>query len=407
MITITKNKFYSGQTTSPFTVDVANHVRQFHTQLDYYHPTPLVSLPNLAKELGVKAIVIKDESHRFELKAYKALGGSYALAKILADHLHMDIHDPDISTAAAKLDTPLTFITATAGNHGIGVAWAAQKMRQKAIIYMPRSTPTANIDRVQQLGAECIVTNHSYDDTVRLANDMAKNNGWILIQDTAWGGYHDIPTWICQGYLTMADEAIEQMESLGLGLPTHVMLQAGVGSMAGSVLAYLVDKLNPEHFQSIIAEPAVANCLFRSATSPEGEAVNISEKIDTIMTGMACEVPKAFDTIMTGLACGEPNPDTWPILKQCSHYFAHVDDSISALGMRVLGNPLLGDPQIISGASGAITLGLLYQICHNPRYVENRTQLKLDNEAVILLFNTEGDTNPSGYRNIVWHGNCP
>lgn len=404
MITIAKNRFYTGNTTSLFSAEVAKHVRQFHTRIENYQPTPLVSLSTLAKKLGVKAIVIKDESHRFGLKAYKALGASYALGQILADRLNIDIRDLDINTVAAKFDTPLTFITATAGNHGIGVAWAAQKMGQKAIIYMPQGTPTANIDRVRQLGAECIVTNGNYDDTVRLANNIAQNNHWILIQDTAWEGYHDIPTWICQGYLTMADEAVEQMALLDLDTPTHVMLQAGVGSMAGSMLEYLVSKLGPESFQSIITEPSVANCIFRSGTSAHGDRVNVSENIDTIMTGMACEVPRVLDTIMTGLACGETNPDTWPILKQCSNYFAHADDSVSAVGMRVLGNPLIGDTQVISGASGAITLGVLYQLCQDSRYLDSREQLRLNQDAVILLFNTEGDTNPSGYRDIVWNG---
>ena len=389
MLNIAKNSFYAGQISPLFTVEIAKQARAFHCQIDGYQPTPLVSLPLLADRLGVKSILVKDESKRFGLNAYKALGGSYALGCLLAKHLNMDIADIDLATVASKLDKPLVFATATAGNHGTGVAWAAQKMGQQAVVYMPKGSSLVSAERIRKLGAECIITEVNYDDTVRLANKTAAENGWTLVQDTAWEGYEEIPTWISQGYMTMADEAIEQAATLSTGLPTHVFLQAGVGSMAGGVLGYLINKLGSGNFQTIIAEPSAADCLYRSATSAQGEMVNVTGELNTIMAG---------------LACGEPNPVTWPVIKDCSHYFASLDDSVATIGMRVLGNPLLGDTPIISGESGAISLGLLYRLCSDADNLDNRKEMGLDKDSVVLLFNTEGDTNPARYRDIVW--NC-
>ena len=389
MLNVAKNNFYNAQVSSLFTLEIAKQARAFHCQIDGYQPTPLVSLPLLANRLGVKSILVKDESKRFGLNAYKALGGSYALGQLLAEHLNVDLSEIDLKTVSAKLDKPLVFATATAGNHGTGVAWAAQKMGQKAVVYMPKGSSLISAERIRKLGAECIITEVNYDDTVRLANKMAVENGWTLVQDTAWEGYEEIPTWISQGYMTMADEAIEQATAMNAGKPTHIMLQVGVGSMAGGVLGYLIDKLGAGNFQTIIAEPSAADCLYRSATNAQGEMVNVTGELNTIMAG---------------LACGEPNPVTWPVIKDGSHYFASLDDSVAAVGMRVLGNPLLGDTPIISGESGAITLGLLYQLCSDVANLDNRKEMGLNKDSVVLLFNTEGDTNPARYRDIVW--NC-
>ncbi len=387
MLKITKNKFYTGKKSEIFNVDFISQIRDFHHQIEDYQPTPLVSLPSLAKRLGLKSILVKDESHRFGLKAYKALGGSYALGQLLAEHLDVDIAQIDLKTVSTKLAEPLVFTTATAGNHGTGVAWAAQKMGQKAVVYMPMGSPVASVERIRKLGAECIVTDVNYDDTVRLASKTAEENNWILVQDTAWEGYEKIPTWISQGYMTMPAEAIKQAEAMDIEQITHVMLQAGVGSMAGGVLGYLVDKLGADSFQTIIAEPDAADCIYRSANSAEGNMVNVSGQLDTIMAG---------------LACGEPNPVTWPVLKDNSNYCASVDDSVSAIGMRVLGNPLSGDTAITSGESGAITLGLLYKLCNDASNEKLRDELGLNQDSTVLIFNTEGDTNPSRYRDIVW-----
>ncbi|EKF9232499.1 diaminopropionate ammonia-lyase [Vibrio cholerae] len=383
MLNLSKNSFFSGKKSELFSVEQAKQARAFHSQIDGYQPTPLVSLPVLAKQLGVKAILVKDESKRFGLNAFKVLGGSYALGRQLAKHLNVDIAEIDLKTVSSKLEAPLTFATATAGNHGTGVAWAAREMGQQAVVYMPKGSPQASVDRIRGLGAECIVTEVNYDDTVRLANDTAQANGWMLVQDTAWDGYEEIPTWISQGYMTMADEAVEQVEQLGFEAPSHVILQAGVGAMAGGVLGYLADKLDPTKFDTIIAEPKAADCIYRSGTSEAGNMVNVTGDLSSIMAG---------------LACGEPNPVTWPILRDCSRYFIAVEDKVSATGMRMYGNPLAGDQAITSGESGAITLGALNEI------VKHNGNVGLSEESVVLLFSTEGDTNPERYRQIVWEG---
>ncbi|AYV23951.1 diaminopropionate ammonia-lyase [Vibrio mediterranei] len=383
MLNLSKNSFFSGNKSELFGVEQAKQARAFHSQIDGYQPTPLVSLPALAQQLGVKAILVKDESKRFGLNAFKVLGGSYALGRQLAKHLNVDIAEIDLKTVSSKLEAPLTFATATAGNHGTGVAWAAREMGQQAVVYMPKGSPQASVDRIRGLGAECIVTEVNYDDTVRLANDTAQANGWMLVQDTAWDGYEEIPTWISQGYMTMADEAVEQIEQLGFEAPSHVILQAGVGAMAGGVLGYLADRLDPTKFDTIIAEPKAADCIYRSGTSEAGNMVNVTGDLSSIMAG---------------LACGEPNPVTWPILRDCSRYFIAVEDKVSATGMRMYGNPLAGDQAITSGESGAITLGALNEI------VKNDGNVGLNEESVVLLFSTEGDTNPERYRRIVWEG---
>ena len=452
MLNIYRNKFFTGDTCPLFTVDLAKEIREFHKKIDNYKPTPLVSLPNLANKLGVKAIYVKDESYRFGLNAFKVLGGSYALGRILAEHLQLDIGDIDLKTVANKLDKPLVFATATAGNHGIGIAWAAREMGQKAYIYMPKGSSAISVERVKKLGAQCMVTDLNYDDTVRLVSELADKNSWFLVQDTAWEGYEKIPNWIAQGYMTMADEAAEQflnMESLrnnqplnksddpnkledvalkrepynidqlkqvdnnsnpdytittdGMddagnleGLkhknttgPTHLFLQAGVGSMAGSVLGYFADKFGANNLTSIIAEPITADCILKSGTSADGNTVGVGGDLKTIMAG---------------LACGVPNPVTWQILKDCSQYFAAVDDGVPATGMRVLGNPIADDPRVISGGSGAISLGLLYKLCGFENSAEIRKKLGLDKNSVIMIFSTEGDTNPQLYQDIVWNG---
>ncbi|EMI4517109.1 diaminopropionate ammonia-lyase [Vibrio parahaemolyticus] len=383
MLNLSKNSFFSGKKSELFSVEQAKQARAFHSQIDGYQPTPLVSLPALATHLGVKAILVKDESKRFGLNAFKVLGGSFALGRQLAKHLNVDIVEIDLKTVSSKLEAPLTFATATAGNHGTGVAWAAREMGQQAVVYMPKGSPQASVERIRGLGAECIVTEVNYDDTVRLANDTAQANGWMLVQDTAWDGYEEIPTWISQGYMTMADEAVEQIEQLGFDVPSHVILQAGVGAMAGGVLGYLADRLDPTKFDTIIAEPKAADCIYRSGTSQAGNIINVTGDLSSIMAG---------------LACGEPNPLTWPILRDCSRYFIAVEDNVAATGMRMYGNPLAGDQAITSGESGAITLGTLNEI------VKHNGNVGLNEDSVVLLFSTEGDTNPERYRHIVWEG---
>lgn len=320
------------------------------------------------------------------------MGGSYALAKLLAEKLNIDMNQFDLKNIKALLNEPVVFTTATAGNHGTGVAWAAREMGQKAVVFMPKGSASTSVERIKALGADCIVTDVNYDDTVRLANQTAQEKGWLLVQDTAWDGYETIPTWISQGYMTMADEAVEQLNEFKDLVPTHIMLQAGVGAMAGGVLGYLVDVLGVQNFKAIVSEPVAADCVYQSAQDKSGQLIAVDGDLNSIMAG---------------LACGEVNPITWPILKDCTFAFAKVEDSIAATGMRILGNPLKGDEPITSGPSGAINLGLLYALSNSPEQACLKESLSLNEESVVLIFSTEGDTNTDLYRKVVWEGSCP
>jgi diaminopropionate ammonia-lyase len=157
------------------------------------------------------------------------LGGSYAIARLLCEKYHLDINDLSFETLKSSIKEKMTFATTTDGNHGRGVAWAARQLGQNAVIYMPKGSAQERVDAILRLGAECIVTDMNYDDTVRFTMQTAQKNGWEVVQDTAWEGYTKIPTWIMQGYATLADEAVEQLSSMGIARPTHVLLQGGVG----------------------------------------------------------------------------------------------------------------------------------------------------------------------------------
>ncbi|MDO7192577.1 diaminopropionate ammonia-lyase [Acinetobacter nosocomialis] len=392
MFSISNNELYSGKSSPLFNKEIASKVRNLHRKIEGYEPTPLVSLEYLAKKLGLKNILVKDESKRFGLNAFKVLGGSFALAKLLAEKLNIDMNQFDLKNIKTLLKEPVVFTTATAGNHGTGVAWAAREMGQKAVVFMPKGSANASVERIRALGADCIVTNVNYDDTVRLANQTAQEKGWLLVQDTAWNGYETIPTWISQGYMTMADEAVEQLKEFKDLVPTHIMLQAGVGAMAGGILGYLVDALGVQNFKAIVSEPVTADCVYQSAQDKSGQLIAVGGELNSIMAG---------------LACGEVNPITWPILKDCTFAFAKVEDSIAATGMRILGNPLDGDKPITSGPSGAINLGLLYALSNSPEQASLKESLGLNEESVVLIFNTEGDTNTDLYRKVVWEGCYP
>lgn len=389
---IAKNSHYNGQLSPLFTREEALKASAFHSNVEGYKPTPLHSLSSLAEEVGVGKVLIKDESCRFDLSAFKMLGGAYAIARLLCNEFDLDIEAFDFDKLKNEISEKMTFATATDGNHGRGVAWAAEKLGQNAVIYMPKGAAVDRVENIRALGAECIVTDLNYDDTVRLAIKTANENGWKIVQDTAWEGYQEIPTWIMQGYATLAVEAVGQMKQMGIDAPTHVFLQAGVGAMAGGVLGYLCDEYGSGALQSVIIEPDLADCIYRSGISDGGEMVNVDGDLATIMVG---------------LACGEPNPIGWPVLRDNATHFVSCQDSVAALGMRVLGNPLNDDPRVISGESGAVGAGMLAAIHYHPEKASLMEQLNLNKDSVILLINTEGDTDPIHYREVVWQGKHP
>ncbi|MGP1411074.1 MAG: diaminopropionate ammonia-lyase [Peptoanaerobacter stomatis] len=374
-----------------FSRNEISKARNFHKKFDIYEPTPLARLTELSAKLGVKEFLVKDESKRFGLNAFKVLGGSYAIGNFLAEKLEKNIDEVDFDMLKSKETKgklgDITFYTATDGNHGRGVAWAANQLGQKSVVYMPKGSSQYRLDKIKAEGADASITDMNYDEAVRLADKNAKATGGEVIQDTAWEGYVKVPMWIMQGYGTLMLEAVEQMKEYGIDAPTHVFLQAGVGAMAGAVQG-MIASIYPENRPiTAIVEPEVANCIFRSAEN----------KKMTNVTG-------DMFTIMAGLACGEPNPIGWDIMKDYSDAFISCPEYVAADGMRVLGNPLGNDPKVISGESGAVTSGIVYEILTDENLKELKEKLKIDENSKILVISTEGDTDPDNYRKIVWDG---
>ncbi|MGG7098896.1 diaminopropionate ammonia-lyase [Clostridium sardiniense] len=375
--------------------DEVSKAKNFHESFSEYDKTPLVELNNLAEKIGLKGIYLKDESYRFGLNAFKVLGGSFAMGRYLADKLGEDIKDLPYERLTSddvrdKLGD-ITFVTATDGNHGRGVAWTANRLKQKSVVYMPKGSSLQRLENIKAEGAEASITDMNYDDAVRLAAKYADDHNGLMVQDTAWEGYEKIPAWIMQGYGTMALEALDQLNAIKVLKPTHIFVQAGVGSLAGAVQGFFASEFGDECPKTVIVESNLADCFYKSAIANDGEARFVGGDMQTIMAG---------------LACGEPNTIGWEVLKNHSTAFVSCPDWVSAKGMRILGNPLKGDTKVTSGESGAVTTGLLYEIMTNKDYKDLKEALELDENSRVLLFSTEGDTDPEKYREIVWNSEC-
>lgn len=372
---------------APFGVERAKRVRTFHASLPAYRPTELRRLDGLAAETGIGALFVKDESTRFGLNAFKGLGGSYCVGLLLArragipeDGLTFETLQGDRARAAAE---GLTLVTATDGNHGRGVAWAARELGMSAVVYMPKGSSSERLANIRALGAEAQITNLNYDDAVRLAAQRAVERGWVLVQDTAWEGYEQVPTQIMQGYTTLALEAVEQ---LGGEVPTHVFLQAGVGAMSGALTAFFADCYRERRPKVVIVEPNAADCVFRTAEADDGAL----HKVDGDLA-----------TIMAGLSCGEPCTIGWEMLRRYAGHFVSVPDEIAEKGMRMLAHPHGDDEPIISGESGAVTTGLVAELMTNERLGAIKAAIGLSANSKVLCISTEGDTDRESYERIV------
>ncbi|MCF8567922.1 diaminopropionate ammonia-lyase [Alicyclobacillus tolerans] len=376
--------------------EVIEKVRNFHKSFPGYQMTPLHTMRELSRRLHVQKIWIKDESYRFGLNAFKALGGSYAIGRYLANQLNIDISELSFERLKSRPIKEqlgdIVFVTATDGNHGRGIAWAARQVGQKSVVFMPKGSSQFRLNDIKQEGAQASITELNYDDTVRFAKRYADRHRAVLVQDTAWEGYEQIPTWIMQGYFTLMDEAMEQIEQAGDEGPTHVFLQAGVGSFAASVAVYLSSKYGESRPTTVIVEPDNAACLYTSASINDGKPHAVTGELSTIMAG---------------LACGEPSTVAWKVLRDYADMYISCPDDVSAKAMRMLGNPLPGDPRIISGESGAVGLGVLSLIQEEQELQAVASQLQLDANSRILLISTEGATDPESYRKIVWDGMYP
>lgn len=374
-------------------LESAKKTHRFHASFPMYKETPLVALNGLASQLGVANIFVKDEAWRFGLNAFKVLGGSYAIGRWIAEKLGIPMEeltfDRLVSKEVKAALGELTFISATDGNHGRGVAWTAARLGQKSVIYMPKGSAAERLANIRAEGAEAEITDFNYDDAVRLANRHAEERGWVMVQDTAWEGYEDIPNWIMQGYTTLAYEAWKQLDGVK---PTHIFLQAGVGSFAASAQAFFASVYGDERPVTVIVEPNAADCVFRTAEAADG-------KIHPVTGDM--------NTIMAGLACGEPATVAWKILDSCADHFISAPDYAAAQGMRILGNPTGNDRRIVSGESGAAGFGTATELLRDKNLADMKEKIGLDEKSVILFVNTEGDTDRDNYRRIVWDGLYP
>ena len=386
-----KNPFWQAgihqDSESYFEPHIIEQVLAFQQTHNQYTKTPLHSLAHLAKDLQLGAIYAKDESKRFGLNAFKVLGGIYAIGRYIAQQVGLPVETlsfEQLRTAEVKqkLGT-LTFISATDGNHGRGVAWAARELGHQCIIYMPKGSSHERLTAIQQEGAEASIRDVNYDECVRQCAALAEEKGYILVQDTAWEGYEEIPRWIMQGYAAIAHEMTTQLPSV----PTHIFVQAGVGSFAAAMTAYFQQAYAETPPTIIVVEADAAACYYQSF----------------IGNGDIQFVDGDLQTIMAGLACGEPNYEAYHMLKHYATATFACSDAIAATGMRTYANPIEDDAFIISGESGAVTLGLLVYLKQfaAPHIAQ---ALQLDETSRVLVISTEGDTDSEQYRNVTSFG---
>ena len=320
-----------------------------------YAPTPLLPLPSMAKRAGVAEVLFKDEGRRFELQSFKALGGAYAVERLVA----------------ARGTDGLTVSCATDGNHGRAVAWGARRAGIQAVIYIHDGVSEGRADAIRSFGATVVREGYNYDASVRASAEAARANGWQIVSDTSWPGYEDVPRDVMQGYAVLALEAEEQGAK-----PTHIFIQGGVGGLAAAILSHGWETNGPSRPRLIVVEPENAACLLESARA-----------------GRIVAIDGELDTIIAGLACGEPSILAWRLLAKGADAFMTISDDDARSAMRELAT--LG---VVSGKSGVAGLAGLLNAAANPDW---RAALHLDANSRILCYGTEGATDPDVYRAIV------
>jgi diaminopropionate ammonia-lyase len=349
-----------------------------------YHATNLHTLPLLAQKIGIAALYYKDESTRFGLKSFKALGGAYAVFRLIqkavaAKHNgHLPTPKEILSGKYADVVSKMTVTCATDGNHGRSVAWGAQLFGCRCVIYIHATVSEGRRAAIAFYGAEVIRVKGNYDDSVHHAAEQAAQHGWTVVSDTTYEGYRDIPIDVMHGYGVMSREIIRQLDH---NPPTHVLVQAGVGALAASVCAAFWQKWGATRPTFIIIEPERADCFFQSG-----------------LVGKPVAVLGDLDTVMAGLACGEVSPVAWDILKHGINHYATLSDAHALEAMRVFAQPLGNDPKIVSGETGSTGLGLLLASQDNAQIW---SALGLNAQSRVLLIGSEGDTDPTIYKEVV------
>ena len=348
-----------------------------------YAVTRLCALPALAQAAGVASIHYKDEGSRFGLGSFKGLGGAYAVARLLCRELSQRLgravsaadlqSDPALRQACADI----TVTCATDGNHGRSVAWGAQMLGCRCVIYIHATVSEGRKDAIARYGAQVVRTSGNYDESVQQADRDAKANGWFVISDTSYPGYMDVPRDVMQGYQLMVHEAVRALPQW----PTHVFVQAGVGGFAAAVCAYFWERSAEQRPVFVVVEPDRADCLLQSARA-----------------GVVTAVKGELDTLMAGLACGEVSLLAWQILATGANAFCSIPDAAAVDVMRLLASPQGGDPVIVAGESAVAGLAAALLSAQDSTA---RSTLGLGPDSRVLLFGSEGDTDPALYQQLV------
>lgn len=350
-----------------------------------YAPTPLVQLPGLADRTAVADVRIKDEGGRFELGSFKALGGAYGVVRVVAAELagragedrprSRDLLGGRHAAQAAEI----TVTCATDGNHGRAVAWGAELVGCGCVVYLPSHVTPAREQAIAGHGARVIRVEGSYDDAVERADRDARAEGRIVISDTSYAGYDEIPGIVMQGYTVMVAEALDRMEREGP--PSHLFVQAGVGGLAAAVTGHLRESMGSARPRVIVAEPREADGLYQTARA-----------------GELREASGSLETVMGGLACRAVSPLAWRILAKGADAFLRIPDGAAPEAMRILAGGVEGDPPVVAGESGAAGVAAFLRASDAEGA---REALGLNEESRVLLFVTEGATDPRRYRELV------
>jgi diaminopropionate ammonia-lyase len=360
----------------------AEEVERHLSFRDNHAPTPLHSLPALATEVRVGAVHIKDEGFRLGLGSFKALGGSYAVIRLVLEEASRqlrrsvdiaELHAPEVGAIAAGM----TVACATDGNHGRSVAQGAQLVGASAAIFVHSGVSDGRVAAIARFGAQMVRVEGTYDDSVAEAARVAAEKGWIVVSDTSWPGYERIPGLVMQGYTAMVREALRQLPKP----PTHVFVQAGVGGVAAAVAGHLALALGDQRPTFVVVDPARAACLFETARA-----------------GHPVKIEHGAPTVMAMLECYEPSLVAWRVLSRVADAFMTVDEEDAVAVMNRLARPAGNDPAIVAGESGGAGLAGLMRAAADP---EIRAALDLNETSRVFVINTEGATDPARYAELV------
>ena len=373
-------------------------VRGFHRSIEGYEATPLLSMASTAEAIGVAAIYVKDESRRFGLNAFKPLGASYAIYRLLSsaarEKIGRELTPQDLQNGEVLASLgPLTFCAATDGNHGRAVAWTARRLGQRAVIYLPSNSAASRIQAIEEEGGKTVLVAGTFDDCVVQCARDARERGWQVVADTAYGEYREIPRDISLGYGTIFLEADEQLlaahaagnqrshgpEAAERPPVDLVLLQTGVGGLASAAVRFLTLRYGAARPKTVCVEPVSSDCF-----------------LESIRQGKPSPTRGLQDSIMAGLNCGVPSLTAWPILQGGANAFLAIEDEWALRAMRAYAHE-----GIVSGESGASGLAGLLAIAFDPALRELRKGLEVGPSTRVLLVSTEGATDPQAYRDVV------